>query len=1266
MCFVLTRDAVYIELTYVCPIQGGNSSFVLEEPPMPRVKAPDPRQFHVVAVSANTVTSLEQNKRRLLNFLTENPLTSLADLAYTTTARRLHHSLRSAYSGGSIQNIVDSLKRDLTRSTDQESSSAKPSRVVFLFTGQGAHYAGMGAELFKSSCSFRTTILALQRAATTHRFPSFINLISDPTTTIQDASIVQIHLALVALEIALVDLWKTWGVTPDVVIGHSIGEYAALYTAGVLSATDAIYLIGKRAMLVQNSCTQGTNGMLSISGTSEDVKAIFADESLGCEVACLNSSGMMVLSGEKPELQRVETLFKERNIKCRMLDVPYGMHSHQMEVILPGLREAAKGVQFRAPSSNIKVISTLLGTENTAFDSDYLVRHTREPVKFQQALSHCVDQDLVGVSALWLEIGPNPVCLGLARSSINSITSDHALPSLKKGDDDWKPVSAIAAACYKAGKPINWRAFHQDFTSNLSLINLPRYSFDTRNFWMTYTAPATSTKKNTDTQPISACLHHLVSQEDNSREQSATFKAIVSQPSLLEIIQGHKLSGITICPAGVFSEMALTAARYVLNRGSWSAPFPALSVLDTQIDHPIMPEPKNPSQAIQVSINRAKSSNEFTVSISDAAKPSVVNSKCRVTIRDEPSFESERHRLLEMVQPKVAKLQKAAAGGLANRFQGKLFYRLFANLMGYVDQYQGVQEAIVSSDFTEALASVRLPSVRNGVNAADQYTLSPYWIDALTHLAGFLFNGNPMSTGDDVYIGTHMERMEIVAKDFSPDVTYQSYACIEHPENSDIWRGHVYILDGDSVVGFLEGARFRKMPRHTLHRILGKVDPLKQTKETSSSATNGTEGAVNGTNGAHGINGSNGHVSVMPAPNASGVNGDRNNKSLYTELIAQLVDETGMEASELTSSTYFAEIGVDSLMSISVLAALKAETGVELNASFLIDHPTLGDAERELRLMERKNESGVPDVSSPAPAMNGNGTITEELPNCNVVLMQGASTFGESNPPFFLIADGAGSAAAYIHFPKLGRDLSVFAVESPWVNDPQNFTCSFEQAASQYLAAIRAKQPRGPYILGGWSAGGVFAYEVARLLLEAGEKVLGLVIIDITGPRAEDRSKVTPPTMDIIDQIGMLSGIERNFDDTAPQSVRLKQHMLSTVTCFSNLDPIAMSPGRQPGFTHVIWAKKDILPKEAVGSLPPGLDAWFYPASHPDAAPYGWDVLVGEKLKISRIEGDHFSIMTAPEASYSTDIIIINIDQFIGYGSGQGRARCCSAKLSDD
>ncbi|KAF7503260.1 hypothetical protein GJ744_004051 [Endocarpon pusillum] len=1204
------------------------------------------------------------------------------------------HSLRSAYIGNSIQCIADSLEKDLAQGSPVHATREERSPVVFLFTGQGSHYAGMGRDLFNTSPAFRTAILKLHRICEKHGFSSFLELITDPSIEIENISSVQIHLALVSVEIALVDLWKAWGIEPDAVIGHSIGEYAALYTAGVLSANDVMYLVGKRAELIDYKCVAGTHGMLSIAAAPNQLDTILSNlEQDNLQISCFNCPNMAVLSGERPQLLQVKERLEEQRVKCKLLDVQYAMHSTQLDGITEGFRRVAQGVRFGAPK--VKIVSTLLGDEiaednDHVFNGDYLVRHSKEPVQFQRAIETCKSRHLVDPSAFWLEIGPRPICLGLVRSNLGSIPFDHAFASLDKGVNSWKCVSAALAAMYKARKPVQWREFHRDFVDCLSLISLPKYAWDTKDFWIPYQGsiqlPDSQQVTATESQLLSTCLHHIERHEDTAEGQSATFTSKISHPSLMDIIRGHRLSGITVCPAGVFNDMALTAARYMLTGEASNGPFPNLSVVSTQIDRPIVPQP-NSSQVVEVNVTRSRTSpDSFSVSFTDQVQPSATISKCIVQVRDEVAFHLGCQGLLPSIQSKIAMLKKNAEAGRANRFMREIFYKLFGDLMSYDDKFEGVEEAVVSQNFDEAVATVKVLA-HDATKPDGRFTLSPYWIDALTHLAGFLFNGNPLKGEDYVYMGTHMERLEIAARDLSPDVRYQSYAYIERSRGSDILQGHVYILDGDLIVGYLEGARFRRMPRNTLHRVLGKIEPSTSNRSLLGRYPADSSGITKVTNGPV----------ETPKEAPKSANGESN--SYYATFLKILLHETGLVESELQPSTFFAEIGIDSLMSISVLAALKAETGLELPATWLMEQPTLQDAQREFRsIQSRTAGTSLPNgtiststdshqgehhetqldghTATNGVAINGvdttngchetegdsvfsngtrigNGAVAnghhikfEESRSCNIVLMQGSAT-PSPRLPLFLIADGAGSAAAYLHLPKLGHDLPVWAVESPWVHDPENFDCSFQEAVAFYLAAVRAKQPHGPYLLGGWSAGGVFAYEVARLLLEAGEQVKALVIVDIPGPRAYDRTKVVEPTMNIIDELGMLTGIDRSYSESTPKSQHLKRHMLSTVTCLSKLDPIAMRPECQPDHVFIICATKDILPRTPHGgcggdvgnSAASKLNAWFYPSSY-GIGPRGWDALVGDgNLEYFAVEGDHFSIMLPPEVSQLGQII---------------------------
>jgi iterative type I PKS product template protein len=1163
----------------------------------------------------------------MLQFLRDNGDTYLANLAYTSTARRTHHALRAAYCGDSIQDIMEALTRDLNVSNPEPSNQERKSPVVFVFSGQGGQYAGMGKELFETSGQFRAIVADLERMCDSLGFPPFTNLIADSNTKMEAASIVPLHLSLVALEIALTDLWKIWGVEPDIVMGHSIGEYAALYAAGVLSAFDTLYLVGRRAQLIESKCVVGTYAMLSISGTANQVTDFLSKGDLkNCEVACFNSPGMLVLSGEQQEILALETSLKERGFKCQLLDIPYGMHSRQMDAISSDFGNILCGVRFGEPK--IKIISTFLGhhvKEASSFGREYLIRQTREPVKFQQAVATCISQGFADPTSAWLEIGPNASCLGLIRANID-VKSFIGFTSLRKGENNWKTISNNLAAFYNSKKPILWREYHKDFIDSLSQIDLPQYAFDTRDFWITYKsndqrpeANGSQVEKSPKSQSISACLHHCLERSDDENKQSASFTSTISQPLLMQIIEGHKLSGIAICPAGVFIDMALTAAQYLLDGGDSTRQYPPLSVCDLQMNHAVVPA-SGSQKAIHIDITRRKTPGaEFLVLFSEYSKSSTsVVAKCVVRLRDQSLFDVKSKKLSSSIQPKIATLTAASEANLADRISGKVFYKLFSNLMDYSDMYKGVLGVIVSDDFREVIADVRLPP-HDETGSGQKFALSPYWSDILGQSVGFLLNGNPDQSDDFVYIAQHIKYMDFDARDFAPDVRYRIYACIDHSEGSE-YRGHAYIFHNGIVVGIAEDILFRKMPRKHLHHILGKTN----TPETENgSQIKSSKTSMKSNDSSAGL----AALGKSSAPHKSDVHA----VSLADTFLQILLEETGLLESELVPSAFFSEIGVDSMVSISILAGLKATTGIELGASFLVENPTFKDAQRALRMTENQ-DSSFADVKA---FTNGHkrDEIPDTLPESNIVLMS-ARTDTPSRTTLFLIADGAGSAAAYIHLPKLAKDLQVFALESPWVHNPERFTCTFSEAATLYLSAVRRKQAHGPYLLGGWSGGGVFAYEVARLLLQDGEKVNGLIIIDIPAPQYVDRTKVTMPTFELIDQIGMLAGIDRAMSDDSPQSIKLKKHMFSTARCFSNLDPTPMAPEYRPDATFVVWAT-DLLRSKASSNgntdlSEYNLDAWFYPSQH-DFGPNGWDLLVGDKVECFKVQGDHFSIMNPPQ-----------------------------------
>lgn len=189
----------------------------------------------------------------------------------------MHEHLKLGHAVETTAQLIELLEADVqdwTRTMRISSSGHnKPPRVVFAFTRQAQQYAGMGARLFHRSEPFRQMVEHLHSLSLWHGFPAFIQLLLDPSEDIATHDPVQAQLALVVLEMALADPWRSWGVEPDVVVGYSLGEYPALCTAGVLSANDVLFLVGHRAQLMEKTCTPNAYAMLAAPLSASEVAA---------------------------------------------------------------------------------------------------------------------------------------------------------------------------------------------------------------------------------------------------------------------------------------------------------------------------------------------------------------------------------------------------------------------------------------------------------------------------------------------------------------------------------------------------------------------------------------------------------------------------------------------------------------------------------------------------------------------------------------------------------------------------------------------------------------------------------------------------------------------------------------------------------------------------------------------------------------------------------------------------------------------------------
>lgn len=248
-----------------------------------------------------------------------------------------------------------------------------------------------------------------------------------------------------------------------------------------------LFLVGKRAILMQKQCTAYTNAMLSIQCPRDVLGRYLTSDLKTCEIACLNGPNATVVSGLAGEIKTLTAHLQSEGIKCTLLEVPYAFHSSQIDPILTDFQATARTVTFFKPT--IPVASTLKGevvSDEGVFSSSYLAQQARHQVDFVGALEACRSTGIINERTLFLECGPTPVCLGMVRSTLG-ISSAMALPSIRSDEANcWKTLSKSVAAAFSVGVPIMWSDYHKSFENCLSLVDLPKYAFDLKDYWLQY------------------------------------------------------------------------------------------------------------------------------------------------------------------------------------------------------------------------------------------------------------------------------------------------------------------------------------------------------------------------------------------------------------------------------------------------------------------------------------------------------------------------------------------------------------------------------------------------------------------------------------------------------------------------------------------------------------------------------------------------------------------------------------------------------------
>ncbi|KAJ7482959.1 putative polyketide synthase [Mycena galericulata] len=950
---------------------GSNTAVVLEEHVRPpRAKEEGGEMAYVFGMSAKTLPALEELRAKYLAFLrTDSTPLPLADIAYTMTARRQLYAARIAVTASTRAELLSKLA-----SAAVVEPTNDPAQAVFVFSGQGGQYVGMGRALYEEGGVFRACVEECEGVLVGAGFPGVKAVILGTQEEGSGLGVLEEfeanQAAIFALEYGLAQLWISWGVVPAAVVGHSLGEYAALVTAGVLTVKDALLIVATRVRLMVQKCALDNTAMLAVAlgpsaieGHLRHSASDFAD----LTIACYNSPTDCVLSGPRAQLSAFKAhLDAEVRPICKsvLLAVPFGYHSAAMAPLLDDLTAFARRVALRPPT--LPIVSNVLGDvvlpgDASVFTATYFARHCAEPVQFDRGIRALVARpEFCGRVDAWIELGPHTTCLPMlkANPAVFGLGKDNKgagvpllLGSLRKGQPPCASLAGALAQLYTSNVALKWRVVFAH-VPGVACVSLPAYPLAKTKYWVAFQeaaapgadaggAAAAVDEQARDVISEYAMLARWAQYPSAENGCIAVFETPISE--LASAIVGHSVGGMPLCPASVYLELVFAGVDMSGRHLGTTHHDSHVVLRRTEFEKPLVYD-ESVARTVVTKIALAKDQGTFTVSsrvnaTGDEAVHVHGEFKYQATLRTTTKFV----QTLPVITRHIAAVVQPQGGSPPEVFSTRTAYEvIFPRVVDYAKPYHTMQSLTVDASGMEGCATIQLPSDYD----RGKYVVHPVWMDTLLHVAGFV--ANMQGALNDAYICTQVGTVKVFPALVNNDKPYLVYCNNAWLPEEGIMLAEAYavqVVEPRRIVAHMKGMHFRRVRLSSLKKSLalaaGKPAPAPQPVKSVRIAAHAE---------------SRGSPSPSPSPPVVDVHA----------IVLKLVSDTcDIPASAIDVNTDLASIGIDSMMSIEIFGGLRTVfPDAELDAHVLSFCTTVADICQEVASkVKASTKSAAPSIS---------------------------------------------------------------------------------------------------------------------------------------------------------------------------------------------------------------------------------------------------------------------------------------------------------------